>query len=119
MREEAETGKRGGTGELCVFFTKEKRKLRYIFGGLDSNTKPRKLIRSRRSTQEAGEATPDGIGSKQSRPLDGEIERRRTFEVTWTVFLVENPSHSIELNVAPNQNLNPTQLQTSNWALLN
>jgi hypothetical protein len=75
-REEAETGERGN--RRAIFFTKEKRKLRYIFGGLDSNTKPRKLIRSRTSAQEA---TPDGIGLKQSRPLDGEIKRRRTFEV--------------------------------------
>ena len=77
---------------MC-FFTKEKRKLRYIFGGLDSKAKPKKLIRSWRSALEVVEAALGGIRSDQSRPLDGEIERR-TFQAAWRVLLVKNPSRS-------------------------
>ena len=49
MREEAEGEDR--MGELC-FFSKEKQKLRYIFGSLDSDVKPeqpKKRTRSKRS----------------------------------------------------------------------
>jgi hypothetical protein len=83
VRRTREEAKREGTEELFLFFTKEKRKMRYIFAGLDSNAKLKKRIRSWRRAREAGESTPGGIRSDQSRPLDGEIERRRTFQATW------------------------------------
>jgi hypothetical protein len=47
------------TGEFC-FFTMEKLKLRYIFGGLDSDAKPKKRIRSTRSSRSSFELKPLG-----------------------------------------------------------
>ena len=80
--------------DVASFFIKGEAEAEiYICAGLDSDAKLKKRIRSRRSVRETGEAALGGICSDQSRPLDGEIERR-TFQAAWRVLLVKNPSRS-------------------------